>query len=175
MRHVGRILALSGVTFGPAVVVLIACNVDNSHLPGLPNELPNHQGIPVLLPTGAGGTGGTSTTTTTTTTQTQPAMSVCDCAEAYTLEGTTACTGCQGTMCETAYTTCQAGDCDNAINCLVACTSGDGACIAACIAANPDYENLMSCLFLQGCASSCGVATPLTCPLPDGGSDAGGD
>jgi hypothetical protein len=34
----------------------------------------------------------------------------------------------------------------------------------------PDYENLLDCLFL-GCATSCGVAVPITnCPVSDAGA-----
>jgi hypothetical protein len=158
--------------------MLIACQ-NNTFYGGLPNELPNHEGIPVVLPTGTGGAGaggGTTTTTTTTTTgPAGPAESLCDCASAFTLAGTTACVMCSNTMCLAAYDTCQAGDCSVAVNCLVACAAGDGTCIAGCISQNPDYANLMSCLYLMGCANSCGVATPLQCPLPDGGTDGGTD
>jgi hypothetical protein len=164
---------LSVVASGPAVVVLIACNVDNSHLPGLPNELPNHQGIPVVLPSEAGGGGGG--TGGGTTTASGPAMSLCDCAASFTDDGTQACITCSNATCTAEYDACQAGDCggvNGAIACVAACLPTDGACIAACIVANPDYQAFLDCLF-AGCASSCGVATPLTCPLPDGGTDAG--
>jgi hypothetical protein len=169
---------LSSVVCGPAVVVLIACNVDNTFLPGLPNDLPNHLGTPEYSQ-GTGGTGGASSTGgagggTTTSTPAGPALSECDCADSYT-GGATACNTCSNTNCLAQYTTCQAGDCvgtSGATVCVFNCDD-DGDCIAGCIAGHPDFQAWMSCLFLNGCADSCGVSPPLDCPLGDGGTDAG--
>jgi hypothetical protein len=153
------VLAAAG---GPPVVTLIGCNVDSGpNYNGLPNELINRiNSVPILsLGDGGGpkpGDGGTTGT----------AMSLCDTAESL-VSGAPACSSCNTAMCNVEYTACKASTCGAATTCVFNC-GGVGSCIANCIAANPAYETLMQCL-LASCASSCGLATPLSCPLSDGG------
>jgi hypothetical protein len=164
MRLVGRILVVLAAAGGPAVVVLIGCN-DNSHLPGLQNEVPNTiNTVPVVLPDSGTGTGSSSSGAPA-----GPAMSLCDCAASITA-GATACKSCEQAMCTPQYTACQASTCAQAIQCVFGCNNS-GPCIANCIAVNPAYEAFVTCL-LQSCASACGWSTPLPCPLPDAGTDA---
>jgi hypothetical protein len=161
MRHVGRLLSVLAAAGGPAVVTLFACNVD-TQFNGLKNEVPNVINTTPILSIDGGilstGTGGGSTGT---------AMSLCDCAESI-VSGAASCTSCEQKACQAQYTACQATTCPAATQCVYGCNNV-GPCIANCIAANPAYQTFLECL-LSGCASSCGRATPLSCPLGgDGG------
>jgi len=149
-----------GVAAGPTVVVLIGCNVDNTHLPGLPNELPNRQGAPSGPVTGTHTSSGT--TSSSTAPITGPALNECDCAAAV-LAASPSCLMCQNQTCMTVYTHCAATDCPMAATCVKGCNNS-GPCIAGCIDMYPGYQGYMQCLFYNGCAPSCGVTASLSCP-----------
>jgi hypothetical protein len=166
MQLVARILVVLAAVGGPAVVLAIGCNVESSQFPGLPNELPNLQGVPVSLPSTT--STGTSSTTSSSSSSgaTLAAESLCDCA--YSLvSGSSSCQTCMTANCQNQFDACQSDpNCPTmGTTCVFNCAQ-DGTCIANCITSNASYEALMTCLFTQGCASSCPVATTLTCPLP---------
>lgn len=177
MRLASRILVVLGLATGPTVVVLFGCNVDiEKSLPGLPNELPNKSGGGRGVPSGTGsgssssGTGSSSSSTSSSSSGSAgAAQSPCDCADAF-FNGSSTCVACESSMCNNAYVACMAGDCSPATVCVANCND-QGPCIAQCLTAFPDYAFFVNCLF-TACAPSCGVATPLMCPLP---SDAGAD
>jgi hypothetical protein len=159
-----------GVASAPTVVMLFGCNVDISHLPPLQDELPNAPGTPI---SGAGTSSSSSSSSSASTSSssgtTNPALSECDCVAAI-LAGNSGCVTCQNANCSSQYGFCQAGDCGAATTCAFGC-NGNGPCIAACINTYPDYASYIGCLFLDGCAPSCGIATPITnCPVADAGT-----
>jgi hypothetical protein len=114
---------------------------------------------------GGGGDGGSSSSSSGTT---NPATSLCDCVVAD-LADQTACIACQQHHCLTQFDACQAGDCAAAVACAHGCAN-NGPCIAGCLDDYPDFAAFIGCLFLDGCASSCGIAVPITnCPVSDAG------
>ena len=174
MRLVGRIFLVLGVATVPPVVVLIGCSDNISHLPGLPNELPNAPGTPVSPSgtTSSSGTGaGTTTSGTTTTISTGgTALTLCDCAAAV-LAGSATCLKCEAQNCVSTYDLCQAGDCATATSCANGCAD-DGGCLATCIDTYPDYAAFLGCLLNNGCNGSCGVSPEIAnCPVNDAGAD----
>jgi hypothetical protein len=177
MRLVGRILVVLGVATFPTVVMLIGCDVDISHLPGLPNELPNMPGVPVgpSSSTSSSSSSSTSgTTTASTTTATEPAQSLCDCAAGFEVASVgSACQMCESANCQAQYDNWQAEPAGmTTTQCVFTCGSA-GPCISTCIDDDPGYALFLNCLFLDGCAQTCGVSSPISncTAMVDAGTD----